>query len=387
MDEDKEYFRILSQRWENMSKEMRDSLGFIIACIVACVIGIVSVIYAILQSKRSISLSWMKAIARSKKNRKATIKTPVAGHTWCLESGSHAKGLNCCVCVKSIASPQPLGQIVTSEFFFHRCDICSAAAHLGCSSNAHKDCKCVSMIHIKCVIHQWAVPWTEIADSPEETPCCSHCEEPCGSSFLAGSPIWCCMWCQSLVHVDCHPNMINETGDNCDLGDFKRLILSPLYVKNFDSTETGGIFSSITHGANELASTVRGRLRNKSKKIRKSNETNLDSAISSNTIESSSECPVDVQSMNEVFDEKSVDNLSGESDKKLCIDVDQKGSFSSTQGDDYHILLRKQKYELIDLPPDARPLLVFINKRSGAQRGNSLKRRLNFLLNPVQVRL
>lgn len=45
----------------------------------------------------------------------------------------------------------------------------------------------------------------------------------------------------------------------------------------------------------------------------------------------------------------------------------------------------KLKHLLTDLPADARPLLVFINKRSGAQRGDSLKHRLHFLLNPVQV--
>jgi len=45
----------------------------------------------------------------------------------------------------------------------------------------------------------------------------------------------------------------------------------------------------------------------------------------------------------------------------------------------------KFKYALSELPADARPLLVFINKRSGAQRGDSLKHKLHFLLNPVQV--
>ncbi|KAL8100347.1 hypothetical protein AgCh_032556 [Apium graveolens] len=39
----------------------------------------------------------------------------------------------------------------------------------------------------------------------------------------------------------------------------------------------------------------------------------------------------------------------------------------------------------MDLPADARPLLVFINTKSGAQNGPALKRRLSMLLNPVQV--
>jgi diacylglycerol kinase (ATP) len=45
----------------------------------------------------------------------------------------------------------------------------------------------------------------------------------------------------------------------------------------------------------------------------------------------------------------------------------------------------KRKYELVDLPQDSRPLLVFINAKSGGRNGPSLRRRLNMLLNPVQV--
>ncbi|VFQ63546.1 unnamed protein product [Cuscuta campestris] len=44
-----------------------------------------------------------------------------------------------------------------------------------------------------------------------------------------------------------------------------------------------------------------------------------------------------------------------------------------------------KKYALVDLPQDARPLLVLINMKSGAQNGHSLRRRLNMLLNPVQI--
>ena len=55
--------------------------------------------------------------------------------------------------------------------------------------------------------------------------------------------------------------MAKETGDICDLGQLKRLVLSPLSVKDISGTEMGGILSSITHGANELASTVGGRIR------------------------------------------------------------------------------------------------------------------------------
>ncbi|KAK6128371.1 hypothetical protein DH2020_037883 [Rehmannia glutinosa] len=44
-----------------------------------------------------------------------------------------------------------------------------------------------------------------------------------------------------------------------------------------------------------------------------------------------------------------------------------------------------KKYTILDMPSDARPLLVFINAKSGAQNGPILRRRLNMLLNPLQV--
>ena len=42
-------------------------------------------------------------------------------------------------------------------------------------------------------------------------------------------------------------------------------------------------------------------------------------------------------------------------------------------------------YELLRLPPDARPLLVFVNRRSGPQAGGALIRQLKRALNPLQV--
>lgn len=156
--------------------------------------------------------------------------------------------------------------MVASDGFFNCCSICGAATHLSCSANAQKDCKCVSMFGCDHVLHQWPVQWTEATDQPDESSFCSYCEEPCSGSFLEGSPIWSCLWCQRLVHVDCHGSMLNQTGDICDLGPFKRLILSPLYVKQLNKTSSGGFLSSITNGANEIASSVRDSIRSQSKK-------------------------------------------------------------------------------------------------------------------------
>lgn len=247
---------------------MAQSWFLILSFFIAGLVGILTIFYTAFQWRRNVNISWMKAIARSKKNPKAKYTVPVAPHTWTLESISRGKSLNCCVCLQSMSPSQTLGPMVASESSFNCCNTCGAAAHLSCSLNALKDCKCVSMFGYKHVVHQWAVRWTEVADQPDESCFCSYCEEPCSSSFLGGSPVWCCLWCQRLVHVYCHANMFNETGDICDLGPFKRLILSPLHIKELTRTSSGGLLSSITQGANEIASSVRASIRSQSKKYK-----------------------------------------------------------------------------------------------------------------------
>ncbi|CAD5178457.1 diacylglycerol kinase 1 [Musa acuminata AAA Group] len=381
--------------WGKHSSGMAEFWSSLGVYLISAFIGILSLVYLLTVWRRTLSLNWMKAIARTRKRRKAKHKVPGVAHSWSAESGSHAKGLKCCVCLEDVVPPQPLGQMMTTNSSVYLCDVCGAAAHLACSSKAHQDCKCVSMIGYKHVIHQWTVQWTEAADQTEETPCCSYCEEPCSGSFLSGSPVWCCMWCQHPVHVDCHINMANETGDICDLGPFRRLILSPLFVKDLSKTEKSGFLSSITHGANELASTVRGHIMNQTKKYKHDMEISVDSADNNSTNGSSKDSIADSHSVSKGslgngehcngVTEAGNRHQGGDSDHEDVMKAEPRRSASFTKKKDYHNLVNNQKYEFVDIPSDARPLLVFINKKSGAQRGDSLRRRLHILLNPVQV--
>ncbi|KAL5987343.1 hypothetical protein ACLOJK_038508 [Asimina triloba] len=390
MEDDEEAPEKFFTKWFS---DMSDSRLLFVACITAAV-GIFTIACTVFLWRRKISVSWRKAIARSKRNPRAKHQVPLSSHTWISESGSRGKSLNCCVCLKSVSSLQPRGQIAASDFLIHRCSVCGAAAHHRCSPNAHKDCKCVSMFGHQKVVHQWAVRWTELADRHEETSCCSYCEEPCSGSFLSGSPIWSCLWCQRLVHVECHGNMANETGDICDLGPFRRLILSPLFVKEVGRTGSAGFLSSITHGANELASSVRGYVRTHSKKYKHGGENTGDSANCGSAAGSSTDSTTDAPHSTKGSyrsDECNGDadvvkqQSGGETDSTEEMKSYQKRSPLSTRSDNSQMQGMKLKYELINPPPDARPLLVFINKRSGAQRGDSLNLRLNVLLNPVQV--
>jgi len=206
----------------------------IIATAVFACVGAVTIYYVVNQLNKNISLSLVKAIrVRAKRYKKWKDKVPAASHVWRKEVIPRSKGLKCCVCLKSVSPPHYSGATI------HQCDICGAAAHPSCSGNAHKDCKCVSMAGLNHVLHQWAVQWIETADHSEEDSFCCYCDESCNGAFLAGSPIWYCMWCQRLVHVDCHSSLAKETGDICDLGPLKRLILSPLCVKELHWTGAG----------------------------------------------------------------------------------------------------------------------------------------------------
>lgn len=385
---------VLLPSWINPA-EMTESYLLIISCFIAGLVGILTIFYTAFQWRRNINITWMRAIARSKKNPKTRDKVAVAPHTWVLESVSRGKSLNCCVCLKSVSPSQTLSQIVYSDSFIHRCSVCSAASHLGCSSNAHTDCKCASMSGFEHMMHQWAVRWTEVTDQPDESSFCCYCEEPCSGTFLGGSPIWCCLWCQRLVHVDCHGSLFNDTGDICDLGPFRRLILSPLYVNQLNRTSSGGFLSSITQGANEIASSVRASIRSQSKKYKHGVETSNDTGNSSNmsdtSIESTAETSQTMNGSHRIEENHCGDTNTEEVDqhgeaKKMEKIPTLKRSTSINQKDETQLGGLSQKYELIDLPPEARPLLVFINRKSGAQRGDSLKQRLNILLNPVQVR-
>ncbi|GLJ28059.1 hypothetical protein SUGI_0550970, partial [Cryptomeria japonica] len=312
-------------------------------------LGFIALLYTILQLQRKDSLHWMKA-ARAKQKSKSKLTIPTA-HTWTQENGFSGKHSTCCVCLEPLQPQQSLGPATASNSFIHRCVVCGVEAHLECSKDAPKDCKCVAMVGSKHLVHHWIERWTEIEDIPDRTACCSYCEAPCNGSFLGASPIWRCVWCQRLLHIECHANLSIESDEICDLGPLKRLIISPLCVKDLDSKSVGGGFlSSITHGANELASSVRGKIRKRTRKAKRAIESSLDS--------------------------NNTDNIGD-----TC--MDSTGDSQPAHNGLAEVL--GTRYELLNLPKDGRPLLIFINRKSGAQHGASLRMRLNLLLNPIQV--
>lgn len=210
-----------------------DSGLFVSALLLTALVGVVAIAYLILQWKRNISLRWMsmKAAARATRKSKTKLRTPEAHHLWNQESGYRGQPSTCCVCLKSFLPPQSLGPVAISNSSIQCCIVCGVAAHLSCSKIASRDCKCVAQADSQQLLHHWTEVWNEIEDIPETSYYCTFCKEPCYASYLAVSPIWRCLWCQRLVHIECHTKMLEKLDVVCDLGFYKGLLYHHCVLK------------------------------------------------------------------------------------------------------------------------------------------------------------
>ncbi|XP_077252945.1 diacylglycerol kinase 2 [Tasmannia lanceolata] len=350
-------------------------------------IGLLALIYAFLKWQRRTSLNWVKAAAKAKKKIWKKLNVPLSHHTWIEDFAYDGQASTCCVCVTSLASLQTLGTKSTSTFPLHRCSVCGVASHFYCSQYAAKDCKCAAQAGSTHLMHHWSERWMELDENPEMSSFCYYCDEPCGIPFPGASPIWRCLWCQRLIHVNCHAKMSKESGNVCDLGPLRRLVLSPLCVKADEGEGPGRMLSSITEEI--IASSVRGQMRRRRQRSKHGSNRSALCEVPSSKLKDDSSADM---SFGYVLDglvglEKSFNGkTNGYSSNHDIVPSDKCSQIGFPLKKESNAGLGGvRKYTLVDLPQDSRPLLVFINKKSGAQCGTSLRRRLNMLLNPVQV--
>ncbi|XP_061346872.1 diacylglycerol kinase 2 [Gastrolobium bilobum] len=339
----------------------------IFGCLITGSLGVMAVIYAVLKWQRRSSLNWIKAAAREKKKVWKKFKVPLSDHLWVEDFTYGEQPSTCCFCLTSLWPSQNLGTTASPGTPLHRCSVCGVAAHFLCSQFAAKDCKCVAQAGFSHIRHHWSERWVNVDDNHEMSAFCFYCDELCGGvPFVKASPTWHCRWCQRLIHVKCHNKLTGDSGDFCDLGPLRRVVLSPLWVKEVDEDQKGARPSSI------INSSVHGQVRkrrNRSKSLG-GFHTNGKSSGSSVTDATFLEYMLNDIDWNDPSDEKLFEYMNNGRVLKNGI----------TAGPS---LIKK--YTLVDLPHDTRPLLVFINARSGGQLGPSLHRRLNMLLNPVQI--
>eukprot|EP00898_Chlorokybus_atmophyticus_P002698 jgi/Chlat1/3429/Chrsp23S03821 len=281
------------------------------------------------------------------------------------------------------------------------CEICGVAAHRWCVRKALPDCKLVAIAAVTTDMqHHWVEGSTDLEDAPETEPVCTHCKEPCaGSGLLAQQPLWRCVWCHNMVHVECHAASLKagiHPDDLCDLGPFRRLILPPTCVHDFTtsaSQEQKGynrsmslkrVVSSIAQGANKMAHSAHNAVGSFKHRANKAGADGHQQS-SSNAQTSSEDTPAEPPASS-----SSKQNLPSFA-ANTTTENNGSPTVPSTTPDATHMPhcipkhAIQSKYAISSLPTDTRPLLVFINKRSGAQEGATLRRRLARLLNPLQV--
>ncbi|KAL9678262.1 hypothetical protein QQ045_016104 [Rhodiola kirilowii] len=346
------------------------SSPYVFGWLVTGLVAIIACIYIFGKWQRNKSLNWVRAAAQAKKKVWKRLKVPLFHHFWTKEFSPGGRPSTCCVCLAS-------GTKDVHDGPMYRCAVCGIAAHSRCSQFAIKDCKCLAQAGLSHVIHHWSEKWTNMDDNSEMSAFCFYCDEPCGVPLLDASPTWHCLWCQRLIHVNCHAKMSEEYGDICDLGPLKKVIVSPLYVKEQDKGTTGGaVLTSITEEI--IASSLRGQLRKRRHRYKNGTGHPENGKYQKGSIVSQmiDYMVTGLVSLNGPYKNKDTSNVTRKeiAQKRW---IERNGILLSSG--------HNKKYVLVNLPQDARPLLVFINAKSGGQNGASLRRRLNMLLNPVQV--
>ncbi|KAK7247625.1 hypothetical protein RIF29_42512 [Crotalaria pallida] len=328
--------------------------------------GLMAIVYAIFKWQKRSSLNWIKAAARARKKVWKKFRVPLSPHMWVEDYTYREQPSTCCFCLTSLWPSQNLGSTASPRTPLHRCSVCGAAAHFYCSQYASKDCKCVAQAGFTHVRHHWSERWVNADENHEMSGFCFYCDEACGVPFVKASPTWHCRWCQRLIHVKCHNKLTRDSGDVCDLGPLRRVILSPLCVKEVDEDQKGARLSSF------ITSSVRGQIRKRRNRNKHGGSCRGNGKVHDSSVN-------DAALLEYV--------LNGLTDLKMSNDdlfahfnggrvPANSGTVTPSQ---------VKRHILVDLPQDARPLLVFINARSGGQLGPSLHRRLNMLLNPVQI--
>ena len=246
--------------------------------------------------------------------------------------------------------------------------------------------------------HHWvSAPegWDEAGDDKVAplTAKCLVCRQPCRAGLLAPEPLYRCIWCASSAHGECVAAAVRAGASAaasalgsasgaaggaagsrhvCTLGQYRHMVVPPVYVRELprpgalpEPPRSPGGFTAHWHSqeivnkAMQKAAQLRRRARRKLGKLQARSTGGCGSiggAGSGSSANGSAAALADVAEA----------------------DADTASAAAAPPPP-------AASYELLRLPSEARPLLVFVNRRSGPQAGGALLRRLKQALNPLQV--
>jgi diacylglycerol kinase (ATP) len=235
--------------------------------------------------------------------------------------------------------------------------------------------------------HHWvSTPegWDEGGDDKGAplTTKCLVCRTPCRAGLLAPEPLYRCIWCAAFAHGECVAATVRAAaggpgpaGDAaagaaagarhyCTLGVYRHMVVPPVYVRELprpgalpEPARAAGGFGSNWHSqeivnkAMQKAAQLRRRAR---RKLSRSANGGGGGGSHGGRNDSSNDL---------------LAAAAAEAEATAAVPPRPPAA----------------AYELLRLPAEARPLLVFVNRRSGPQAGGALIRRLKQALNPLQV--
>lgn len=241
------------------------------------------------------------------------------------------------------------------------CGVCQLSVHGSCVPRITTDCKPIMVVpsaeragldnNLKqesvVLVHQWAE-----GNHSSQRDICMICGVPCGSLFqIAG---YHCVWCQRVIHSQCHEMLKDET---CNLGPLNSMIISPTCVRPRPESKC----------SNEELQVLLRQARVSHSEERK---TTFSERVSHRVVKMRSL----LNAGRGIVLERTGRDAKG---RKLKPNETLLTSF------DYHSrLLEACEITIAEL---AIPILVFVNKKSGGGLGIQLLNEFKSLLNPIQV--
>mmetsp|Transcript_15625 Transcript_15625/g.51302 ORF Transcript_15625/g.51302 Transcript_15625/m.51302 type:complete len:813 (-) Transcript_15625:31-2469(-) len=420
----------LSDVWEAVALALWTHsrvLATFFSTLAALVGGTVLLVYGVrvVAKQRNVSSSAKRSQAGAAASRDRLTRFAPAPHLWSELSGAHGTAAEfCAACHVALdAADEPI----------QSCVLCGATCHNMCCARVLHDCKHVAL---RPVAKSWAsglpvlntlsrpsstgdtraekersastssnslegrgargggdagtsdssatvcvpVPWRQIPhhfvalpeSSRDETAAetakdenCIFCNQPCVLNFLAPELHSFCLWCSRKAHDDCLRNARKQTKRRngkplspCTYGANRRVVIPPVCVELLEDAA-----SSLLDSADAMGVVGKG------------------------AAGEGSEAPPSPRFVDRAM--KSAKKLQGTIRRSV-----KRRLHRRTNSDELRALQRldiessvppSKLYKILPLPSDARPVLVFVNARSGGQQGAALLKKFRRLLNPLQV--